>query len=88
MLLTKQRFGENLERPGRKYIFTHPRLEVFSWIVDVRYSLKARLPRAIFTKKCQEMHEDYLKRNNINLLEDEKLKFSSHWIADWRKDLG
>ena len=54
------------------------RVALFHWFVDVRESLKERLPRRLFNLKAQQLYVEWLVQNPIP--ENEKLKFSNKWI--------
>ncbi|XP_078676582.1 uncharacterized protein LOC144913644 [Branchiostoma floridae x Branchiostoma belcheri] len=71
---------------GRKQTVPEVRLAAFQWFVDVRGSLKARLPKKVFVLKCQQLYEEYLQQNNLHPAEDERVKFSDKWIQGWLEE--
>lgn len=58
------------------------RKELFEFFIDIRSSLKARLPKKIFLAKAASLYNDYCewKREGV---EPEKLSFSNRWLKDW-----
>ena len=69
---------------GRKVKTPEVRVALFHWFVDVRESLKGRLPRRLFKLKAQQLYADWLFQNPV--LENEKLKFSNKWIKLWENE--
>ena len=55
------------------------------WFVDVRGSLKGRLPIQIFRAKCIKLYNQWL-HNEEEEIKENRLVFSSHWIKDWMKE--
>ena len=49
---------------GRKQQAVEVRQAMFEWFVDIRGSLKARLPVKIFRNKCKEVYETWLRCQN------------------------
>ena len=71
---------------GRKVNAPEVRVALFHWFVDVRESLKGRLPRRLFKLKAQQLYADWLVQNPVP--ENEKLKFSNKWIKLWENEYG
>ena len=71
---------------GRKSKAPEVREALFSWFVDVRESLKGRLPRRLFKLKANALYEEWLPDNLTP--ESEKLKFGNQWIKMWQKEYG
>ena len=71
---------------GRKSKAPEVREALFSWFVDVRESLKGRLPRRLFKLKANALYEEWLHDNPTP--ESEKLKFGNQWIKMWQKECG
>ena len=69
---------------GRKVKAPEVRVALFHWFVDVRESLKGRLPRRWFKLKAQQLYVDWLVQNHAP--ENEKLTFSNKWIKLWEND--
>lgn len=61
-------------------------LDYFYRFVDVRGSLKARLPKIVFKLKCEQLYEEYLKQKNLEPAEEERVKFSNRWIRGWQEE--
>ena len=61
------------------------RKEFIDFFIDIRSSLKARLPKKIFLAKAESLYRDYCewKREGV---EPEKLSFSNRWLKDWCKE--
>ena len=59
--------------------------ELFEFFIDIRSSLKARLPKKFFLAKAESLYRDYCewKREGV---EPEKLSFSNRWLKDWCKE--
>ena len=66
---------------GRNSKAPEVREALFSWFVDVRQSLKGRLPRRLFKLKANALYEEWLRDNPTP--ESEKLKFGNQWIKMW-----
>ena len=74
---------------SRKSKAPEVREALFSWFVDVRESLKGRLPRRLFKLKTNALYEEcvIIMRDNPTP-ESEKLKFGNQWIKMWQKEYG
>ena len=53
--------------------------------IDIRSSLKARLPKKIFLTKAESLYRDYWECKREEGVEPEKLSFSNQWLKDWCK---
>lgn len=69
---------------GRKVKAPEVRVLLFNWFVDVRESLKGRLPRRLFKLKAQQLYAEWLIQNPVP--EQEKLKFSTN--GSWENEYG
>ena len=64
---------------GRKSKAPKVRDALFSLFVDVRETLKGRLPRRLFKLKAHELYEEWLVQNPIPI--EDRLIFGSQWIT-------
>ena len=71
---------------GRKVKAQEVRAALFNWLVDVRESLKGRLPRRLFKLKAQQLYGDWLVQNPTT--EDQRLKLTNKWIKQWENEYG
>ena len=71
------------EGGGRKKKVPGVRLALFDWFIDVRGSLKGRLPIKLFRAKAIALHEEWLKTQDEQTKEKSDITFSRHWIRDW-----
>ena len=71
---------------GRKAKAPEVRQALFSWFVDVRETLKGRLPRRLFKLKANQLYEEWLEQNPVP--ENERVKFSNCWIKGWENECG
>jgi len=51
------------------------RQALFEWFVDVRGSLKCRLPKKLFVAKCKELFQKWKEAQTEPLPEKNELKF-------------
>ena len=64
---------------GRKKNVPEVREALFSYFVDVRESMKGRLPKCLLRLKAKQLYSEWLCENS--LVEGEKpLKFGNWWI--------
>ena len=61
---------------------------MFAWFIDVRGSLKGRLPLALFKAKCREVYSQWLEAQEEPVAEDAQLKFTNRWVQGWMKEYG
>ena len=59
---------------------------MFEWFVNVREVLKGRLPIKMFRSNCQQVYDEWLKKQPEPVPEQDQLNFSKHWIQDWMKE--
>ena len=71
---------------GRQRIAPEVRIGLFNWFIDVRETLKGRLPRLIFKMKANQLYEEWLTQNPVP--ENERLKFSDQWVKEWEEEYG
>jgi len=64
---------------GQKAFAVEVRNELFQWFIDVRTSLNARLPKALFPLQANKIYEDWLQQHP-DTPEEEQLQFSNQWI--------
>ena len=69
---------------GRKVKAQEVRVALFNWFVDVRESLKGRLPRRLFKLKAQQLYGDWLVQKALP--DDQRLKFTNKWIKQWENE--
>ena len=60
---------------GRKVTIPNVREALFEWFVDVRVTLKARLPRKMFKAQCKTFYDQWLAQQLSEILDDKKLFF-------------
>jgi hypothetical protein len=78
----KKRFRKS--GAGRKSVAPEIREVMFEWFVDVRGTLKGRLPRKIFRLKCLEFYNQWMQLQNNP--PERPLAFSNRWIASWMQE--
>ena len=62
------------------------RKELFDFFIDMRSSLKTRLPKKIFLAKVESLYPNYCEWKREEGAEPEKLSFSNRWLKDWCKE--
>lgn len=72
---------------GRKYRAVEVREALFAWFIDVRSSLKARLPKSLFLIQAKKLYGEWL-QHHPETSEEEQLKFSNCWVKDWELEYG
>ena len=72
---------------GRKAHALQVREALFQWLVDVRTSLKAQLPKALFLLQGKILYADWLQQHP-HTPEEEQLKFSNQKIKGWELEYG
>ena len=60
--------------------------KLLNWFIDVRETLKGRLPRRIFKTKANQLYEEGVTQNPVP--ENERLKFSNQWVKEWQQEYG
>ena len=78
---SKKKFRQ--EGGGRKCKAPEVRQAMFEWFVNVRGTLKGRLPIKMFRSKCLTVYEEWLKQQPELIPENEQLKFGKNWIRGW-----
>ena len=73
---------------GQKLTIPDVRQVLFEWFVDIRGTLKARLPRKMFTTQCKFFYKQWLTQQPDEVPENEKITFSNRWIHNWMSELG
>ena len=73
---------------GRKARAPEVRDALFEWFIDIRGSLKGRLPKKLLIAKAKSLYENWLRQQVEEIPEDKKLKFGNHWVMDWMKEYG
>lgn len=65
------------------------RQALFEWFVDIRGTLKARLPRKMFKVQCKLFYEQqWLAQQPEEVLEDKRINFFNSWIQNWMSEHG
>ena len=68
---------------GRKVKVESVRSELFQYFIDVRYSLKARLPIRVFLSKAKELYAGYCDTMEEKGEVPEEIVFSRQWLKGW-----
>ena len=63
------------EGGGRKVTIPNVREALFEWFVDVRGTLKARLPRKMFKAQCKILYDQWLAQQPSEIPDDKKINF-------------
>ena len=61
---------------------------LFEWFVDIRDTLKARLPRKMFKTQFKMFYDQWLIQKDKVIPDDKMTAFSNHWIKNWMHDTG
>ena len=56
---------------------------LFHFFIDIRYTLKGRLPRSILLGKAKELYDDYCKLKSGAGEASDQLKFTDMWLISW-----
>ena len=59
---------------------------MYDWFIDIRSSLKARLPKSMFKAQCKIFHEQWLSQQEKEVPEEKKIMFSNTWIRGWMQE--
>lgn len=73
---------------GRKTTIPDVREALFSWFIDIRSTLKARLPRKMFKTQCRVFYEQWLAQQPEEIPVEKRIVFSNRWIKNWMKEYG
>ena len=65
---------------GRKATIPDVREALFEWFIDVRGTLKARLPRKMFKTQCKLFYEQWLAQQPEEIREEKRIVFSNRWV--------
>ena len=57
-------------------------------IVDVRGTLKSRLPQKMFQVQCKILYDQWLAQQPSEIPDDKKIVFSNRWIKNWINECG
>jgi len=68
---------------GRKKSVPEVREAMYEWFIDIRSSLKARLPKSMFKAQCKIVYEQWLSQQEEEIPEEKKIVFSNKWIRGW-----
>ena len=71
---------------GRKIQAPEVREALFFWFIDIRGTLKGRLPKKILIVKAKELYQDWLKQQPVAIDPEKQLKFTDCWIYAWMKE--
>ena len=82
----KSKYGK--EWGGRKVTIPNVHEALFEWFVDVRGTLKARLPQKMFKAQCKILYDQWLAQQPSKIRDDKKIFFSNRWIKNWMKEYG
>ena len=59
---------------------------LFDYFIEIRYSLKGRLPQHIVLSKGRQLYEEYCILKTDAGKEPDKLKITRKWLQEWCKD--
>ena len=59
---------------------------MYDWFIDIRSSLKARLPKSMFKAQCKIFHKQWLLQQEKEVPEEKKIVFSNKWIRGWMQE--
>ena len=68
---------------GRKVTAPEVREALYDWFIDVRGSLKARLPRSLFKTQAKFFYDSWWSQQSEEVEEQPPLTFSNKWIKGW-----
>ena len=71
---------------GRKKSIPNVREAMYDWFIDIRSSLKARLPKAMFKSQCKLLYDEWLSQQETEVPEEKKIVFSNKWIRGWMQE--
>ena len=81
---TKNKFRQ--AGAGRKKSVPEVREAMYDWFIDIRSSLKARLPKSMFKASCKIFYEQWLSQQEKEVPEEKKIVFSNKWIRGWMQE--
>ena len=56
---------------------------MYDWFIDIRSSLKARLPKSMFKAQCKIFYEQWLLQQEKEFPEEKKIVYSNKQIRRW-----
>ena len=59
---------------------------MYDWLIDIRSSLKARLPKSMFKAQYKIFYEQWLSQQEKEVPEEKKIVFSNKWIRGWMQE--
>ena len=71
---------------GRKVTYPEVRIRLFEWFIDIRGSLKGRLPRLLFKSQATIFYDEWLSQQDQPVPESERPVFSNNWISGWMRE--
>lgn len=71
---------------GRKSVAPEVRGALYDWFIDIRGSLKARLPRSLLKAQAQFFYDEWLSQQPDEVKRQPKLIFSNKWIKGWMSE--
>ena len=67
---------------GRRTTIPDVREALFDWFIDIRSTLKARLPRKMFKTQCQVFYDKWLAQQPEEIPVEKRIVFSKRWIKN------
>ena len=58
----------------------------YDWFVDIRGTLKAKLPRSMFKSQCKLFYEQWMSQQSEEVPEENRILFSNKWIRNWMRE--
>ena len=71
---------------GRKVVAPTVREALYEWFIDVRGSLKARLPRSLFKSQAKFFYDQWRDQQSDDVKQQPELVFSNKWIKHWMQE--
>ena len=68
---------------GRKVTAPEVREALYDWFIDIRGSLKARLPRSLFKAHAKFFYDNWWSQQSDEVKKQPPLVFSNKWIKGW-----
>ena len=73
---------------GRRTTIPDVREALFDWFIDIRSTLKARLPRKMFKTQCQVFYDKWLAQQPEEIPVEKRIVFSNRWIKNRMRKYG
>ena len=86
MELTCSKSKYRKEGDDRKVTIPNICEALLEWFVDVRGTLKARLPRKTFKAQYKILYDQWLAQQPSEIPDDKKIVFFNRWIKNWMKE--